>query len=79
MYNMLQQGQLVIKALVTQLDIEDLVYIKYTITHFHSIAWMWSSVIVTTYRIVLEQRYKTSHYIMMISKLLRDVSKVEHC
>ena len=68
---MLQQRQLVIKALVTQLDIEDIVRTKYTITHFHSIAWMWSSIIVTIYRIVLEQRYQTSHYIVMTSKLLR--------
>jgi hypothetical protein len=63
---MLQQSQ-IIKAVGKQLDIEDLVLTKYTITHFHSIVWMWSSVIVTIYRIVLEQRYKTSHCIMMMT------------
>jgi hypothetical protein len=66
------QRQLVIKAFVTQLDIEDLVRTKYTITHFHFITLMWVSVNVTIYGTVLIQRYQDiSHFIMLTTKLLR--------
>ena len=66
------QRQLVIKALVTQLDIEDLVRTKYTITHFHSITLMWLTVNVTIYSTVIIQRYQDiGHFIMLTTKLLR--------
>jgi hypothetical protein len=68
---MLQQRQIVIKALVTQLDIEHLVGIKYTITHFHSISLMLMSIIVTIYRTAQAQWYESNcHSIIMITTKL---------
>jgi hypothetical protein len=61
----------IVKAVDNRIDIEDPGDKKYAITYFHSITWMWVSVIVTIYRIVPVQRFQTSHCIVMISKLLR--------
>ncbi len=65
MDNMLQR-QIVIKALGTVIDVEELVRIKYAGTSFHCIDWMLISVNVTIYRTISIQGYQgSSHYIMM--------------
>jgi hypothetical protein len=61
---MLQQRQ-IIKAFVWQVNTEYLRRIKYAITDFHSIVWVFISVNVTIYRtIALSESYENSHYIM---------------
>jgi hypothetical protein len=61
----------IVKDSDNQIEIEDAAFTKYPITTLHSIVWTIISINVTIYRIALEQRYQTSHYIMMTSKLLR--------
>jgi hypothetical protein len=65
------QRQIVVKALDTQIDIEDLAYRKYAITDFHSIIWMFIAVIVTIYRntAASSQRCPISHWMLMTTKL----------
>ena len=47
------------------MDIEDPAYRKYAITDFHSIVWMFITVIVTIYRtITLSESYEISPYIV---------------
>ncbi len=71
MDNMLQR-QIVIKALGTQLDIEDPAYTKYDSgTSFQSIVWMLIFDIVTIKRnAAVLQRYENNHCITT-TKLLR--------
>ena len=66
--NMLQQRQIVVKALGTRIGIEDLVYIKYAGTSFHSIALIFICLNVTIYRNVSYQRYET-RFCIITSKL----------
>jgi hypothetical protein len=47
---MILQRRQILKDLGSLIDIEDLAYRKYAITDFHSIVWMFISVIVTMYR-----------------------------
>ena len=49
---MLQQRQIVVKALGNQIDTKDPLYTKYAITGFQSIVWIPISVNVTIYRTV---------------------------
>ena len=66
MDNMLQR-QIVIKAFGTQIDIEDLVCIKYAGTSFHSLAWMLVSINVTIYRTnTPPQGFQSSHFITTV-------------
>ena len=46
------QRQIVVKALVKQIDTEDLAFTKYAITSLHSIAWILTSINVTIYRTI---------------------------
>ena len=62
--NMLQQRQIV-NGLGKQ--IEDALYIKYTIRYFHYIDWMFISVHVTVDRTVPIQPYQSSNYYMMMN------------
>jgi hypothetical protein len=60
---MLQRRQIV-KALGKQVDIEYLIYMIYAIKSFHSIDWMFISVIVTINRTdTLPQGFQSSHFI----------------
>jgi hypothetical protein len=67
------QRQIVVKAFGTQLDIEDLVRIKYASTSFHSIAWIFIFVNVTIYKTVLIQMYQDNSNHIIITKLRRCV------
>jgi hypothetical protein len=49
---MLQRRQIVVKALGKEIDLEDVLCIKYAITSFHSITWIPISVNVTIYQTV---------------------------
>jgi hypothetical protein len=49
---MLQRRQIVVKALGKEIDLEDVLCIKYAITSFHSITWILISVNVTIYQTV---------------------------
>jgi hypothetical protein len=70
MDNMLQQRQIV-KALGTQINIEDPVCTKYSSTSFQSIVWMLIFDIVTIKRnAAVLQRYENNHCITT-TKLLR--------
>jgi hypothetical protein len=65
------QRQIIVKALGSRIDVEDLVCIKYVGTSFHSIGCMLISVNVTIYRtIALPESYENNHCIT-ITKLLR--------
>ena len=44
------EGQIVVKTLCKQIDVEDPAYWKYAIVDFHSIVWMFIAVSVTIYR-----------------------------
>jgi hypothetical protein len=70
---MLQQRQIVVKALGKQIDIEDPAYRKHAGTSFHSITWMFISVIVTIYRTIALQSDQSSSScrVIMTTKLLR--------
>ena len=46
------QRQIVVKALVKQIDTEDPAFTKYAIISFHSIAWILTSINVTIYRTI---------------------------
>jgi len=46
------QRQIVVKALVKQIDTEDPTYTKYAIISYHSIAWILTSINVTIYRTI---------------------------
>jgi hypothetical protein len=60
------QRRIVIQALGNQIDTGDQACTKYTFTYFHTITWMWISVIVTVYRTDIQQRCQgSSHCIMM--------------
>jgi hypothetical protein len=63
-YYMLQRQ--IIKALLEQIDVEYPIYMKYAITSFDSIAWMWISVIVT-----MKRTAPTQSSCIIITKLLR--------
>jgi hypothetical protein len=68
---MLQQRQIVVKALGNQIDIEDSAYTKYAGTSFQSIVWMLIFDIVTVKRnAAVLQRYENNHCITT-TKLLR--------
>jgi hypothetical protein len=68
---MLQQRQIVVKALGKQIDIEDPAYTKYVSTSFQSIVWMLIFGIVTIKgNAEVLQRYENNHFITT-SKLLR--------
>ena len=70
--NMLQRRQIVVKALVKQIDIEYPVCIKYTSTSFHSISWMLISVNVTIYRTAPPRTCQSiSHCILLTTELAR--------
>jgi hypothetical protein len=61
---MLQQRQVVVKALGKQIDIEDPAYTKYASTSFQSIVWMLIFDIVTIKRnAAVLPRYENNHYI----------------
>ena len=68
---MLQQRQIVNKALGNQIDTKDPLYTKYAITGFQSIVWMLIFDIVTIKRnAAVLQRYENNHCITT-TKLLR--------
>ena len=67
----LQQRQIVVKALGNQIDIEDSAYTNYASTSFQSIVWMLIFDIVTIKRNPeVLQRYENNHCITT-TKLLR--------
>jgi hypothetical protein len=70
---MLQQRQIVVKALGKHLDIEDPAYTKYDAdTTSQSIVWMLIFDIVTIKRnAAVLQRCENNHCIMLTTKLLR--------
>jgi hypothetical protein len=64
------QGQIVVKALGDQIDIEGPAYTKYAGTSFQFIAWMLRFDIVTIKRnAAVQQRYENNHCIMLTTKL----------
>ena len=68
---MLQQRQIVVKALGKQIDIKDPAYTKYAGTSFQFIAWMLRFDSVTIKRnFAVLQRYEYNHCIIA-AKLLR--------
>jgi hypothetical protein len=68
---MLQQRQIVVKALGKQIDIEYLAYTKYAGTSFQFLAWMLGFDIVTIkWNSAVLRRYEYNHCIIT-AKLLR--------
>ena len=63
------QRQIVVKALGKEIDIEDVLWIKYAITSFHSIGLL-ISVNVTIYRtIAFQESYENNHCVMLTTRL----------
>ena len=74
------QRQIVVKGLGKQIDIEDLVHIKYAGTSFQSIVWMLIFDIVTVNRnAAIPQRYENNHCITITNLLRSCIKNYEHC